>query len=53
MTLPLEPGEVGDVRVADREYFSGAGLTLSYRLGGEYPGLCDSHDGGLEGRADI
>ena len=53
VTLPLEPGEVGDVRVAHREYFSGAGLTLSHRLGGEYPGLCDSHDGGLEGRADI
>ena len=53
VTLPLEPGEVGDVRVADREYFSGARLTLSHGLGGEYPGLRDCHDCGLGGRGDI
>ena len=42
--LALQPVEVGDVRVTDREYVIGAGATLRHWLGGEYPRLGDGHD---------
>ena len=47
--VSLQSAEVGDVRVADGKYLSGAGITLRHRLGGKYPGLGHSHDGRLGG----